>query len=890
MHKQIINKTTGEEKFRYLVSKVSYTRIALLLLFLCTGLGSLEAHAQSFELGRDETINASGIPDGSNIVINHGATLVMDVSKNFGIATVQFISQNGDAEVIISGPGTASFSEIDIAVSGGRRSLTFVIGPDATVEVQSLTNTGNRPKNVRVEGVLRLSGNGHAIATSGWDNPIDFRPGSTVEYNGSGNQSIYSANYHNLILSGSGVKTFQSGTNSINGDFILSGTAGTTLNRSMTFGGKLEVSSGVLNAGNFNHTLGGDFIHNGGTFNSATSTFDFNGNFTQTISGASQSTFHRLAVNNLSGVFLSSDVRISNALNLQSGNLSVNSDASLTLENTSTVSSQGNSIIVLEPSANYRNLSNSTPLLEVRQLLQGAKGWRLLGSPVFTTYADLLGNAVTQGFAGATFPSLQPNLLWWDETDKGTSLQAWRTPEGINEFVISGRGHYFYVFDGASLPSSAGTGNYADQLPLTISATGTEVNLSSPFSFPLTFTRRDTSLVATGDELTEVNQADQGFNLLANPAASFIDFHAPNGWTKQGIDQTVYVWDPNFNNGQGKFLTFNGEVGDLGSGLIPPFQGFWIRANADNPVLSFSNAVKSGNSKSFVGRVIPTEADEALNLKFALSGEGMKANSFLHFSESGEEGPDTKDAYQLESLTEDWLLLYTYGGLRSKSPLVINHLPLPGEEQQSIPLHIAASKGGRNINGRYTLNWEVPDNWPSEVTLVLMDHLQKKAVDMLAQDSYDFVFQAPKTTGNAQARKDMGFKAPQALIFQSPYEAGEVNARTNPKAPMRPFTILVGGEFIRDQPEYRPDFAKLFTPMPNPFERELRIPFYVPVEEVVSMRILNVQGQQVHQFEEKIFRPGIHELYWEPVNLPKGVYIVQMLAEGRFLTQKIIKD
>jgi hypothetical protein len=881
MHKQIINKTIGEEKLRHLVFKVNYSRIALLLLFLYTGLGSLEAQT---------TIRASEIPDGSNIVIDHNTTLEMDVSKNFGTASVQFISQNGDAEVVISGPGTASFSQININVSGGRRSLTFIIGSDATVEVQSLTNSGNRPRNVRVEGVLRLSGNGDAIATSGWDNPIDFRPGSTIEYNGSGNQTIYSANYHNLTLSGSGVKTFQSGTDSINGDFILSGTASTTLNRSMTIGGKLELSSGVLNAGNFTHTLRGDFIHDGGTFNSATSTFNFNGSSSQTISGASQSSFHRLDINNLSGVFLSSDVRISNALNLQTGNLTVNSDGNLTLENTSTANTSGNSLLVLEPAANYRNLGNSTPILEVRQLIQGSKGWRLMGSPVFTTYADILGNTVTQGFSGATFPSLQPNILWWDETDKGTSLQAWRTPEDINNFVVSGRGHYLYVFDGTSLPSSAGTGNYTDELPLTISATGIEVNLNSPFSFPVTFTRRDTSLVANGDKLTEVNQADQGFNLLANPAASFIDFHAPNGWTKQGIDQTVYVWDPNFNNGQGKFLTFNGEVGDLGSGLIPPFQGFWVRANADNPVLSFSNAVKSSNSKAFAGRVISTEANKALNLKFALSGEGMKANSFLHFSESGEEGPDAKDAYQLESLTEDWLLLYTYGGLRSKSPLVINHLPLPGEEQHSIPLHIAASKGGRNFNGRYTLNWEVPDNWPSEVTLVLMDHLQKKAVDMLVQDSYDFVFQAPKTTVNAQARKDLGFKNPQALIFQSPYEAGEVNARTDAKSPIRPFTILVGGEFIRDQAEYRPDFAKLFTPMPNPFDRELRIPFYVPVEEVVSMRILNIQGQQVHQFEESIFRPGIHELNWEPMNLPKGVYIVQMLAEGRFLTQKIIKN
>jgi hypothetical protein len=46
----------------------------------------------------------------------------------------------------------------------------------------------------------------------------------------------------------------------------------------------------------------------------------------------------------------------------------------------------------------------------------------MMGSPVGTTYADVLANAETQGFPGANNPDLQPNILWVDETDPGTSI------------------------------------------------------------------------------------------------------------------------------------------------------------------------------------------------------------------------------------------------------------------------------------------------------------------------------------------------------------------------------------------------------------------------------------------------------------------------------------
>src|SRR5690606_23256956 len=168
-------------------------------------------------------------------------------------------------------------------------------------------------------------------------------------------------------------------------------------------------------------------------------------------------------------------------------------------------------------------------------------------------------------------------------------------------------------------------------------------------------------------------------------------------------------------------------TGNLGTGLIDPFQGFWVRANQMNPSLIMNNSAKSAIADDAVAR---KQVQEPLDIHLEISGDGLKADTYISFSETGKEGSDPYDAYQMESLADNWLLLYTYGSLKKKSPLVINHLPLVTEEERSIPLHIASSKGGVALSGDYNLHWELPDNWPSGLTIVLMDHIQEKAIDM----------------------------------------------------------------------------------------------------------------------------------------------------------------
>ncbi len=653
----------------------------------------------------------------------------------------------------------------------------------------------------------------------------------------------------------------------------------------------IQTGASLAITGAFTLSVTGDWT-NSGTFTPATtSTVDFRGTPDASIGAGSFAniSFTGTGTKTINATLtVSGDITpISTAVVLSGANtLTLNSEKTMEITVAGSVSTPGSGRIILEPGSKYINRGTSNPMLEIKQTFTGAKGWRMIGSPVNSTYASLTSGLETQGFPGSINPTLQPNLLWWDETDKGTTLQGWRQPANLSNAVPAGRGHYLYIFDGASKPAPA-TGNYTDDLPITVSVTGTEVNLASGnFDFGVTFTQRDTALIAQGDSLIEVNKVDQGFNLVANPTASIIDFHASSGWTKTNIDQVIYVWDP----ATASFLTWNGTTGTLGNGRIAPFQAFWVKTNAASPILRLNgNGPKSLVSTDFFGRKLE---EKPLSISLHVAGEGLEAESFISFEKDGQFGADPKDAYQLESLAEDWLLLYTYGSLKTQSPLVINNQPELNGEEKVIPLHLAASKGGQAITGTYLMDWNIPTEWPADVKVVLMDHINQKAIDMQQESMHTFTFQGPKVP-SSNARKSVGaFQVPQAVVFQSPFESGEVNARvSNSGKPQRPFTIYIGA-FPNDRIEYLPDFPKLFAPVPNPFSEQTKIRFYLPVGERAEVGIYDMLGNQVGIFPAQDYGAGIQELDWIPsgIDLSSGMYVIRLSTSTGQFTQKLIKN
>ncbi|MFC5193161.1 YDG domain-containing protein [Algoriphagus aquatilis] len=601
-----------------------------------------------------------------------------------------------------------------------------------------------------------------------------------------------------------------------------------------------------------------------------------------------------------------------------SGNNTLTLNAGKTMVITGSLTTPGTGKLILKPGAKYLNQSSSTPRLEVQQLIDGFRGWRMLGSPVEgATYSTFLSSLETQGYTGSNYPLLQPNVLWWDETDPGRTTQGWRKPVGGGQTVASGRGHYVFVFNGAPKIGSTGSDNYTDALPKTLATLGTELDLSTPFNFGVTFTSRsggltsETITIGSGEtqttktNFTEGTEYNQGFNMIANPTPSYIDFFN-GGWSKSKISETIYIWNPNFNvtvdgvTTQGRFELITEDT-PASSRAIAPYQGFWVKATGTGPSLTMNAAAKIGapelsaSSALFYGRmqaqVASSTAPMLINL--SVSGEGLKANSTIRISDEGEDGIDPWDGFQLESLNNTWLNLYSFGSLKETSPLAINHISMPQEGEKSIPLYLAAAKEGKPFSGNYTLEWNLPTNLPAGASLILMDHINKQAIDMSQTTSYAFSFDAPAAT-NARLRTADGYmKAPEAVVFAHEVKegAGE-HFRTSSGKVTRPFTIVISYTQDRLNPEYAPDQPKLFPPTPNPFGDRTQIKFYLPIEEEVEVKIQDLHGREVGRFPKASYKAGTHSLDWSPgaIDLAPGVYLIYAQIGDLILTQRAIKQ
>ena len=156
--------------------------------------------------------------------------------------------------------------------------------------------TGNALKSFTIDsgGVLVI---GEGTSNNGFPSGYGtyaLDDASTVIYAG-GNQTVatIAGGYGNLTLesgNNSATKTLPVGTLTILGNFTIQAGAGVsvfaTANNSISISKNVTIESGaVLSFGNFLHTVGGNWISNGGIFSPGQSTVTFNGTTTQTIAG-----------------------------------------------------------------------------------------------------------------------------------------------------------------------------------------------------------------------------------------------------------------------------------------------------------------------------------------------------------------------------------------------------------------------------------------------------------------------------------------------------------------------------------------------------------------------------------------------------------------------------
>ncbi len=504
--------------------------------------------------------------------------------------------------------------------------------------------------------------------------------------------------------------------------------------------------------------------------------------------------------------------------------------------------------------------------------------WYMIAAPSsMLSYGQWLQNLVTQGFEGSDYPDRQPNILWFDETDTLTSLMSWRAPISENDIVAQGRGHYFFVF--GNIPQDS---LYNDQLPVYLSVAAEDAYSDGnfawdSFSFPVTFTPRtgmDNTVGGQNNIYTETNLVNEGWNLLGNPTSLTLDWGSASGWTKVNIDSAIYIW----NAAEKTFDFYNGITGTH-SGLIPPFQAFWIRANGPEPQLSFTeDAISEGGEFQKPDGYSRTVSNtDELHLVIQLAGNNLQTQCMISWSESGKTGHDAADAFRLEPLNNNHLDVYTLSSPDHTVPLALNHLPRLGKDFYNIPLFPFSIQNRKAQNGLLTLEWQLPDNWPDNWAISLHDHSLQKAINMHDQSQYTF-YSNPDWGWYYSGRSS---PAESSGLFSLVADPGVHIRQTK-----EPFSIIIQKGNMLPQPTYIKPVPALLPNYPNPFTENTNLSFTLPEAHFVTLEIYDFYGKRIYHLLQGEYPPGVHSVQWNSSGLPAGIYLLRLTTS---VNQDVIK-
>ncbi|NLJ07386.1 MAG: T9SS type A sorting domain-containing protein [Sphingobacteriales bacterium] len=180
--------------------------------------------------------------------------------------------------------------------------------------------------------------------------------------------------------------------------------------------------------------------------------------------------------------------------------------------------------------------------------------------------------------------------------------------------------------------------------------------------------------------LDSLTRQHDGFNFVGNPYPSAIDWDA-NGWQKSNLDDAIYIWDPNLNNGQGNYMSYvNGVGSNGGSRYIPATQGFWVRVSSgySTGYLQMSNDIRVNDNTKYRAANTAENTVRVICKAAAFSDEAV-----IRFSDEATGNFDAHfDASKFFTESGQGSMIYS---TCPEGPLSVNSLPFQ-TQSLSIPL------------------------------------------------------------------------------------------------------------------------------------------------------------------------------------------------------------
>jgi hypothetical protein len=496
---------------------------------------------------------------------------------------------------------------------------------------------------------------------------------------------------NNLTLNAGSTLTVNGNTLAVGGNLVINsggtliisnGTVTVTGSITLNSGGTLTITSpGALSAKTN--------VINNGTI-SGTGVMTLNGAVAQNISGTG--IYGNITLSNALGCTATSTVTVAGILTLTSGTLA--SGGNLTMDlNTGAIDGSGAGSI--SGNINTMKTVSSNKYHEISSPLSGrtANDWNDDITIKSGSYA---------------------NLYSYDETNTDTTLTiGWVAQTSLSTPLTSMHGFALYFYGSTSLDE---TGTY------THSASYTNSSLTNTVS-------------NTGGT---PKPASDGWNLIGNPYPSTIDWSAASGWTKTGLDNAIYFWDPS-NDRFASYVTGIGTNG--GTRYIPSMQAFWVKVtNPGTGSLAMTNGVRVTSINPSIWR---TAAVSDI-LKLTSASGAYSDETIIRFREDARVNFDSElDAYKMDNENNTPSLYTELNNTRYS----INSLPYTFKTK-AIPVKLAA-----NFTGAYTFTAEEIASF-SDNSIIFEDRLLGVQQDLRSNPNYTCFI----TQGDTSARFYISFR------------------------------------------------------------------------------------------------------------------------------------
>ncbi|MEO6303687.1 MAG: G8 domain-containing protein, partial [Bacteroidia bacterium] len=616
--------------------------------FVLEGGGSSAAQTAFYNIAGNMAISGGTVDMNSN---QNAVAITLNLSGNLTISGSGSLLRTKSASATVNfkkTSGTQTFSSTVAGISGNnitwnvgsgssantlQLNSDFIMSPNSNLFV--LNNSTLDCGTFIIRGTT-AGGNGNFVLNSGASIKIGSIFGITASLastsgnvqTGAGKTFNTGANY---IYTGSSNQVTGDGLPSTVNKFTISNTsaATTSLTNDVTISSDITINSGAtLDVSSLNKliNLKGNWINNG-TFNSQTGKVALTGATQETISGTSTTSFYNLTLNNLSGAKLISNENVAGTLQLDGGTFDVNNKVFTLIANAAS-------------SGNIGNINSSADIIgnvTIQQCATGGyTGWALLGEPVTSalTMADWNDNfAITCLTCPDGFPSNFSSIYSYSEAAVGTYSDAAKYIEisNITDPINYATGYWVYLGNATSTTTA-----------IMFDVTGTVAKAqNSPINIPLSYTNQG-------------SPPDDGWNLISNPLPSPILWSQLKGSTTN-IDDAIYVYNTDLNNGAGGFASYISGVSSPAVGVggvgdsIPMCQGFYVHSTGATS-LSAQESNKVGGTPVFLKNCNNAQNNQTQKpiARLFLSGANSKDETVFYFESGATQNFETnRDAYKL---------------------------------------------------------------------------------------------------------------------------------------------------------------------------------------------------------------------------------------------------